>query len=882
MIPAIPYELAGLLCAALFAAPLMAAAAADEKRVSDTEKRVSDTERRVSDTEKRVSDTEKRVSDILKRMTTEEKIDLIGGVDGFYIRAIPRLGLPKLKTSDGPMGARNDGPATTMAGGIALAATWNPALAERVGGAIAADARARGVHFMLGPGVNIYVAPMNGRNFEYFGEDPFLGGRIAVSYIEGMQKLGVSATIKHFMGNNSEFDRHNVDAIIDERAMREIYLPIFEAAVKRAHAGAVMDSYNLTNGQRLTESSRLNTEIAKQTWGFDGIMMSDWWATYDGVAAANGGLDLEMPAGDHMNRATLLPAIEKGQVSMATIDDKVRRILRVAVRFGWLDREQTDLTIPRYSFTGAQVALQAARESMVLLKNEGNLLPIDAGTDKTIALIGPGAYPAVPNAGGSAGVKPFAAVSFLEGLTDKLGARANVLWNPGLPDRGRIANSTEFTTEAGGGEAGLKMEIFANQDLSGAPSETRIARHINVAPAFAMADLATGADFAALLSHPHKATSMRWSGYYTAKTAGVYEVFAESPTDAVGGYRLYLDGKPILDGWTVRKAMVDQATLDLAAGPHQVVFEKYQGGFNFHGDVVRVGIAPQASLVDPVAKAMAAKADVVVLAVGFNDSNESEGGDRTFQLPIGQDELIREISAINKKTVVVITAGGGVDVHGWLDRVPGLIYAWYPGQAGGTALAEILLGDVNPSGRLPISIEKRWEDNPAHDSYYPDPGTRRVVYRNGVFVGYRGYEHNGVTPAFAFGQGLSYTTFRYGKLAIKPGAKDGMYEVTFEVTNTGKRAGAEVAQLYIGDSHASVPRPPKELKGFAKVELKPGETKQVSIALEPRAFTYYDVKGKLWRADPGEFDVLVGRSSATIELKGKIHLGAPLTVAAAE
>jgi len=298
--------------------------------------------------------------------------------------------------------------------------------------------------------------------------------------------------------------------------------------------------------------------------------------------------------------------------------------------------------------------------------------------------------------------------------------------------------------------------------------------------------------------------------------------------------------------------------------------------------VVRVGIAPQASLVDPVAKALAAKADVVVLAVGFNDSNESEGGDRTFQLPTGQEELIREISAINKKTVVVITAGGGVDVHGWLDRVPSVIQAWYPGQAGGTALAEILLGDVNPSGRLPISIEKRWEDNPSHDSYYPDPGTRRVVYRNGVFVGYRGYEHNGVTPAFAFGHGLSYTTFRYGNLAIKPGAKPGAYEVTFEVTNTGQRAGAEVAQLYIGDGHASVPRPPKELKGFAKVELKPGETKPVTIAIEPRAFTYYDVKDKLWRADPGEFDVLVGSSSATIELKGKIRLAVGLTVGAAE
>ncbi|MGB7759612.1 MAG: glycoside hydrolase family 3 C-terminal domain-containing protein, partial [Bryobacteraceae bacterium] len=744
------------------------------------------------------------------------------------------------------------------------------------------DARSRGVHFMLGPGVNIYVAPMNGRNFEYFGEDPFLGARIATGYIEGMQKLGVSATIKHFMGNNSEYDRHNVDAIIDERAMREIYLPIFEAAVKRAHVGAIMDSYNLINGRRLTEDAHLNIEIARQTWGFDGVMMSDWWATYDGVAAANGGLDLEMPAGDHMNRATLLPAIEKGQVSLAAIDEKVRHILRLAVRFGWLDREQTDLGIPRDNFAGGRVALDAARESMVLLKNDVNLLPIDAGAVKTIALIGPNAYPAVPNAGGSAGVKPFAAVSFLEGLTGKLGARANVLWNAGLPDRRQIARGTEFTTEAAGGEPGLKLETFPNKDLSGAPSETRIVRHIAVDPAFLMADLTGGEDFARLLANPPKPSSMRWSGYYTASSAGVFEIFAESPTDSEGGYRLYMDGKPIIDSWTVRKAMVDQATLDLTAGPHKVVFEKYQGGFNFHGDVVRVGIAPQASLVDPVAKALAAKASVVVLAVGFNDTNESEGSDRTFQLPIGQDELIREISAINKKTVVVINSGGGVDMHGWLDRVPGVIQAWYPGQAGGTALAEILLGEVNPSGRLPISIEKRWEDNPAHDSYYPDPGTRRVVYRNGVFVGYRGYEHSGVAPAFAFGHGLSYTTFRYGNLEIKPGAKPGAYEVTFEVTNTGRRAGAEVAQLYIGDGHASVPRPPKELKGFAKVELKPGETKSVAIALEPRAFTYYDVKDKLWRADPGEFDVLVGRSSAAIELKGKIRLGAALTVAASE
>ncbi|MFN2532459.1 MAG: glycoside hydrolase family 3 protein, partial [Pyrinomonadaceae bacterium] len=270
---------------------------------------------------------ELRVESLLSQMSLEEKIDLLGGTEGFFIRGIPRLNLPRFKMADGPIGVRNYGPATAMAGGIALAATWNPGLAERVGIEIGRDARAKGVHFLLGPGVNIYRAPMNGRNFEYLGEDPFLAARIAVGYIKGVQSQGVSATVKHFMGNNSEFDRHNTDSIIDERTMREIYLPVFEAAVKEAQVGAIMDSYNLTNGTHLTEHSYLNTDVAKKEWGFAGIMMSDWSATYDGVAAANGGLDLEMPFGAFMNRKTLLPAIQQGKVSVATIDDKVRRIL---------------------------------------------------------------------------------------------------------------------------------------------------------------------------------------------------------------------------------------------------------------------------------------------------------------------------------------------------------------------------------------------------------------------------------------------------------------------------------------------------------------------------------------------------------------------------
>ena len=358
------------------------------------------------------TDVDLRVDSLLKKLTLDEKIDLIGGVDDFYIRANEKIGLPRLKMADGPVGVRNYGPSTVF-GGIGLAATWDPELAARIGATIGQDARARGVHFMLGPGVNIYRAPLNGRNFEYFGEDPFLASRIAVAYITGMQSQGVSATIKHFMGNNSEFDRHNTDSIIDERTMREIYLPVFEAAVKEAKVGAIMDSYNLTNGLHMTQNGYLNIDVAKKEWGFAGIMMSDWDATYDGVAAANGGLDLEMPKGKFMNRATLLPAVKAGTVSEATIDDKVRRILRTAIQFGWLDRDQTDLSISLLNIAGNQTALEAARSGMVLLKNDGNLLPLEKGSIKSIAVIGPDAYPAQPGGGGSAEAKPFTPLSYL-------------------------------------------------------------------------------------------------------------------------------------------------------------------------------------------------------------------------------------------------------------------------------------------------------------------------------------------------------------------------------------------------------------------------------------------------------------------------------------
>ncbi len=808
-----------------------------------------------------------RVESILSQMTLEEKVDLLGGADDFYIRGIPRLGVPRLRMADGPMGVRNFGPATSMAAGIGLTATWNPALAERVGREIGRDARAKGVHFLLGPGVNIYRAPMNGRNFEYFGEDPFLASRIAVGYIRGVQSQGVSATVKHFMGNNSEFDRHNVDSVVDERTLREIYLPVFEAAVKEAHVGAIMDSYNLTNGAHLTQNRYLNIDVVKKEWGFSGIIMSDWSSTYDGVAAANGGLDLEMPSGAFMNRANLLPAIQQGKVSLATVDDKVRRILGLAARFGWLNGEQTDFSVPRYNQRGREVALQAAREGLVLLKNHANLLPLDKTKIKSVAIIGPDAYPAVPVGGGSARVQPFAAVGFLEGLSNYLGTRVPVYYSRGIPTLSEIAEATDFSTEPASGQAGLLVEYFDNAELQGTPSLTRTEAHVDVGRGGRQ-------------PFPDHTRSDRWTGYYTPQKTGLHEIFLESTGEDGGFYRLYVDGQLLFDNWAITTAIMNSASLQLQAKPHKIVLE-HHGRANWLGTRLKLGIVPTDSVVRPEAKILAAQADAVIVAAGFDPETESEGADRTFYLPPGQSELIREMAAANPNTVVVITAGGGVDMAPWLDQVTAVVQAWYPGQEGGTALAEIVFGDVNPSGRLPVTFERRWEDNPTHDSYYPQPGTNRVVYKEGVFSGYRGFDHNGTTPLFPFGYGLSYTAFAYGNLSVSKVASTDptspwQAEVQFDVTNTGKREGAEVAQVYIGSQGSPVPRPPKELKGFAKVNLRPGETRRVTVRLDHRAFSFYDVTARHWRAVAGSYDILVGRSAAAIELRSQFTLAEPI------
>jgi beta-glucosidase len=800
---------------------------------------------------------DQRVDAIISKLTLEQKIDLIGGVDAFFIRGYENLGWPRLKMADGPMGVRNFGPSTAYPAGIALAATWDPEMAGRIGTGMGRDARAKGVHFLLGPGVNIYRSPLNGRNFEYYGEDPFLGARIAVGFVKGVQSQGVIATIKHYMGNNSEFDRHRLNVEIDERTQREIYLPIFEAAVKEAKVGAIMDSYNLLNSQHMTQNGILNIDVAKKDWGFRGIMMSDWSATYDGVAAANGGLDLEMPSGEFMNRANLLPAIHAGKVSPATIDDKVRRIMRTAIEFGFLDREQTDLGIPRCNEEDRQVALQGAEESLVLLKNEGALLPLDPAKVKTIAVVGPNAYPAVPVAGGSAGVQPFNSVSYLEGLSVFLGNRAKVLYDPGIVSTEEIMDRTDFTVDANGKEPGLRGEYFNSTDFSG-PPVTRTDRHVNFRW--------IGESLQAVVI---KGLSIRWTGHYTAAKTGPYYWLVDSAGQDAA--KLYLDGKLVHECAPSEGRGPVWLALPMEAGRTYAVKLEFVLGAVWERQMVGLGAIAAEDIVTPEAKKIAATADAAVVCIGFNPGSESEGSDRLFELGLGQDELVQAVSAVNRKTVVTLTAGGSADVTKWIDRVPALLHGWYSGQEAGRALPKVLFGEVDPSGRLPITFERRWADNPVHDAHYANAPGNTVVYKEGVFVGYRGYEHNSVKPLFPFGHGLSYTTFAFKNLGITPSApKPGeAVTVSFEVTNTGAREGAAVPQLYLGNPTASVPRPLKELKGFARVVLAPGATQNISLTLDPRAMSFFDVKSHAWKQEPGKFTVFVGHSSADIDLRGE-------------
>lgn len=802
---------------------------------------------------------EQRVSDLIGRMTLEEKIDMLGGVEDFYIRPSERLGIPKVKMADGPLGVRNYGKATAFPAGIAFAAAWNRELTLKYGEMIGKEARSKGVHIMLSPGVNIYRAPMCGRNFEYYGEDPYLAGKMTAAYIRGVQSQGVVATVKHYAANNEEYDRHTVSSDVEERTLREIYLPAFRAAVEEARVGAVMTSYNLINGVHASQHQHLVNEVLKGDWKFDGLVMSDWTSTYDGVAAANGGLDLEMPSGVHLNRDTLMPALKSGKVAAATIDDKVKRMLRVMFRFGFFDRPQLDSSLPLYNPESRLVALQAAREGIVLLKNQGNLLPLDRQKISSIAVIGPNAHPAVTGAGGSSKVEPYRSVSPLDGVLAAAGEKVKVSYSPGVDyDLEMVFRQSQFFTISEKNEMirGLEAEFFPNAELSGSPAVTRTDRQVRF----------NWGESSPSPGMPEDNFSARWTGKMRADSEGEYEFFVQGDD----GFRLFVGNRLIIDEWKRQSATLKSAKVSLKAGEQVDLKLEY---FELHGNAeISFGWRKQSGLKDSDAIRLAAQSDVAVVCVGFNPTTEGEGFDRPFDLPKDQVELINAVARVNKKTIVVVTAGGNVAMTGWLPEVAGLLHTWYPGQEGGTALGEILFGDINPSGKLPASFEKKWEDNATAQSYYAKE--KKLPYTEGVFVGYRHFDAKNIEPLFPFGFGLSYTTFEYKNLKVTPtsDAVNPKVTVAFGVLNTGMRDGAEVAQIYVRELNPAVPRPVRELKGFEKVWLKPGESKTVSVVLDEQAFAYYDVSKSQWNVQPGIFEISVGSSSRLIRFTGQVNL----------
>ncbi|HXM59700.1 MAG TPA: glycoside hydrolase family 3 C-terminal domain-containing protein [Terriglobales bacterium] len=698
---------------------------------------------------------EQRVQDLLGRMTLEEKAGMLSGANWMESVAVPRLGIPSIKMADGPMGIRSwAGPSkitksspfnsTAFPAGIAVAATWDPAVAQSVGQAIGQEVKAIGRDMILGPTVNIQRVPLWGRNFEGYGEDPYLAARMGVAYIKGVQGEGVIATVKHFAANNQEFERHRVDESIDERTLQEIYFPAFKAAVQEAGVWSVMSAYQKVNGLYCSENPFLLKDVLRKEWGFKGFVVSDWGSTYSTLGPVNAGMDLEMPGGepakswlmtegpkkvgnggDWLSPEKVLPEVAAGRIFVATLDDNVGSILRTMFVSGVFDRSKK---APGEIDTPAQraVARHGAAESIVLLKNDGNLLPLDPSKVRSLAVIGPNAAVARTGGGGSSLVHPNYAITPLDGIKERAGSSMQVSYALGVSMPG---------------EDHAKDTPEAREEL--------------------------------------------------------------------------------------RKEAV----------------------------------------------AIAAKADAAIVLAGNSATIESEDFDRTtLDLPAGQDELIQAVAKVNRNTVVVFNAGAPVNVSRWVGQVPSVLDAWFGGQEMGHAIADILFGDVNPSGKLPFSFINDFKESPAYGNY---PGEDlHVKYAEGIYVGYRYFDKHGIAPQFPFGYGLSYTNFGYSDLKIKPGkaASGQTFEVSLRLRNQGKHAGAEVVQLYVHDGHSSVDRPVKELKGFRRVELAPGKSTTVKFTLDKGSMAYYSTQKKDWIAEPGTFDVLVGASSADIRLKGSFEL----------
>jgi beta-glucosidase len=830
--------------------------------------------------EQGTNSVETRVTNILNKMTLDEKLSYIGGTGFFDIKPIPVQGVsftvnPQIFQTDGPNGVRRNSPSVRFPSGLTLASTWNKDLAREYGIGMGRDTRARGYFSILGPGMDLYRVPLGGRNFEYMnGEDPFLGSQLVPEVIQGIQAQGAWACAKHFVCNDEEENRTNVQILIDERTLREIYLPVFEAAVKDGHVATVMGAYNAVNGYYCCEDPFLISEVLKKEWGFKGLLMADYNAIHNGLYAALAGCDVDLPSGNFMNSGNLLQYVSN-PLTIADLDDKVRRILREVVSFGYLDRQQFDPTIQLDDPFSETAALNVAREGLILLKNKGDLLPLNRHQIKSIAVLGPFAQGAPPTGFGSSYVTPISFVSVLDGIDNAAATgttvdliSANTLDPQNAP--------WEFIDSNGILEQGLQAEYFTSNDLSGTAAVTRVDQHLNF-----------DWDVNAIpVSQNQGGFSARWTGQVRPQINGDYVFKVRGD----GGLRLIVNGQTLVDNFNsptlppvgYGPTVAYSGKIALQAGQVynvEIDYRRVGGLFDTFQQGGLTGLQASWASLEPPPNF--AKYDAVVICAGISNEYEGEGEDRAFQLPEFQDELIQNLSHVNPRTIVVFHGGGNFDSQQWINQVSGLIEAFYPGQNGGEALAEILFGDVNPSGKLPVTFEKRIQDNPAFKSFpfpintHPDA----IPYSEGLFVGYRGYEKNNITPLFPFGFGLSYTTFAYSNIKVEPAIFTDAQpvNVSFTVKNTGKRAGSEVAELYLGQENPKIVRPIKELKGFEKVFLRPGESKTVTVTLNQRSIAYFNTGTEKWDALPGTYNVLVGGSSQDTPLKGQFQLKTELT-----
>lgn len=814
---------------------------------------------------------EKQIQALLEEMTPAEKVNMCHAVTKFTSGGVPRLGIPPLSMSDGPHGVREEiaadswdavggdqDYATYLPTGTALAATWNRECARLFGEVLGAEARDRGKDVILGPGVNMVRSPLCGRNFEYYGEDPYQAGELAAEAIQGIQSQGTAACVKHFALNSQELRRHEVNATCSERALRELYLPAFESAVVKGGAMTLMGAYNRFRGQKCCQNDYLLNQILKKEWGFDGVVISDWAGVTDTFEAARNGMDIEMGTGEEYHNYYLadpfLRAVENGEIEMAVLDDKVRRILRLMFRLGVIGDGSRRPAGERNTPAHQAAARAIASEAITLLKNEKSLLPLDAGKIRRLLVVGDNADCRHHFGGHSSAVKALYEVTPLEGLKRLLeGSGVEIRSFRGYPVGSGaglpIPSSLMGIVDAGAGTRGWSCEIYDNHRRIGEPVRSLPLESPEFDPAKDLPEELRGKDFGVMIK-----------GVLTPKKSEAWTFVLDGCSQACLG----CEGVNFVENCKSEENVCGTATLPLEAGRSY----KLEIPVNLHVGMpiypVRLTAVPggvgAANVKDEELFAAAREADAVLFFGGLNHTFDAEGSDRKdMALHDGQNELISALAGINPRLAVVLVGGSPVEMP-WIDEVPAVVQMWYAGMEAGNAIADVLFGRVNPSGKLPFTFPKRLADSPAHalDDYQP----LICHYAEDLLMGYRWFDTKQIEPLFPFGHGLSYTAFEYGEPVVETDGDEVVLRM--KLANVGNRFGRETVQLYIAPPKSAFLRPAQELKGFAKVALEPGESREVEIRLNARSFAIYHPDKREWFVEPGRYLLRLGASSRDI------------------